>query len=84
MEVKMALQTEELGLVAALAVGGIAPQRIVRRNGRAAFEYGPEADPIVRNHYAGKLLVSSLAFAEAMRTAKGQAMNALPEPVGVG
>lgn len=79
----MSFETQELGVVAALTVRGIAPERIVRRNGRATFEYGPDAEEVARAHYEGRLQVSSLAFAEAMRTAKGQAMNALPEALGI-
>ena len=75
--------TMELGIVAALAVRGIRPERVVRRQGRANFEFGTEAEPIVRDYYDGKLTVPALAFAEALRTSKGIAINALPEPVGV-
>ena len=76
--------TMELGIVAALAVRGIRPERVVRRQGRANFEFGPEAEPVVRDYYGGTLQVPALLFAEAMRTSKGIALNALPEPVGVG
>jgi hypothetical protein len=81
-EVDMAFETQELGVVAALAVRGIALQCIVRKNGRATFEFGPEAEEVARAHYEGRLQVQSLAFSEALRTAKGQALNALPGEVG--
>lgn len=84
MEGNMGFQTQELGIVAALSLRGIRPERVVRRQGRASFEFGPEAEPVVRLYYDGKLTVPALAFAEALRTSKGIAINALPEPVGVG
>ena len=79
----MHFETQELGVVAALAVQGIRPHQVVRRQGRARFEFGPEAEPIVRDYYGGTLAVPALAFAEALRTSKGIAMNALPELAAV-
>ena len=76
----MVFGTEELGVVAALSVAGFRPERVRKVEGRARFEYvADEVETVVRAYYAGQLQVIALAYAEALRTAKGVAMNALPE-----
>lgn len=76
-------EVTDLYLTALLRLRGHQPVR-VRTDGRRTvwvFEATPELEADLSGYFEGSLQLSALAFAEAIRTTKGEAMNRLRQEV---
>lgn len=71
------LTTADLYLVAALTVSGHRPQRLIPDDRRTLFAFDPcpALQDLVARYYQGDLQVDAVSYAEAIRSAKGAAVN---------
>ena len=77
MSTEETLTTADLYLAAALFVSGHRPEQLLPKGGRTLFSFHPRPAirDLVKRYYGGDLKVDALAYAEAIRSAKGAAMN---------
>lgn len=71
----------DLYLSAALRLRGHQPERVLGDGRRCVWVFSgtPDVESDVAAYYDGSLSLPAHAFAEAVRTAKAQAMNANPD-----
>jgi hypothetical protein len=75
-------EVSDLGLVALLRLRGHRPVRVRGDGQRAWWEFDPtpQVERDVAEFYAGTLMVPARDFAEAIRSAKGEAMQLKYKP----